>query len=418
MSEIRVLTEKEYPEMIRIAFEAYPGEGLDAGRSMEEEVAREKKFMRDTSFKAYGVFREGKLLGVFRNFDFSLNVRGNMVPAGGLGMVAVDLTHKKEHVAFDIVDFFLKHNDGRGAPMTMLWPFRVDFYHKMGFGLGSTMHRYSVPPSELPLGPTREHIRFLGEDDIPAMCECYNRVAVKQAGMIKHPEARYQNRMEFAKKLKYIGCEIDGKLEGFLIFKFDTPKHQESFMDNELVVTEFFYHTPQALSELLAFLHTQLDQCTKITLQTPEDQFYFLMQNPNMASSHPLAPTYHESHMTGVGIMYRVMDIPRLFDALTVPSFGNDTLAVKITLTDSFFPKNAGSKIVRFENGLGTVIDTGDFDVEIMLDIAEFSSMVMGSAHFGNLVTYGLAKVSDDTFVERVDKLFAYHQKPICYSGF
>jgi predicted acetyltransferase len=418
VSEIRVLTEEEYPEMIRIVLEAYPSEVTDPGRSMEEEVEQEKKFSRDTSYKVYGVFRDGKMVGVFRNFDFSLNVRGNMVPTGGLGMVAVDLTHKKEHVAYDIVDFFLKHNDERGDPMTMLWPFRVDFYHKMGFGLGSTMHRYSVRPADLPLGPSREHIRFLGEDDIPAVCECYNRVVEKQCGMVKHPEARYLNRMEYAKKLKWIGCEIDGKLEGLLFFKFGKPEHQESFMDNELVVAELLYHTPEALSEILAFLHTQLDQCGRITLHTSEDEFYFTMANPTLASNRVLSPTYHESHMTGVGIMYRVMDIPRLFESLTKPCFGDDTLSVKVTLTDSFFPKNAGSKIIRFENGLGTVYDSGDSDVEISLDISEFSSMVMGSAHFKNLVTYGLARISDDALTDRVDNLFAYHQKPICYSGF
>jgi predicted acetyltransferase len=236
--------------------------------------------------------------------------------------------------------------------------------------------------------------------------------------MVKHTEARYQNRMEFGKSLKWLGCEIDGKLEGFLVFRFDKPKHPESFMDNELVVLELFYHSPEVLSEFLTFLHTQLDQCGRITLQTPEDQFYFLMSNPNLASGSRMAPTWHESHMTGVGIMYRVMDIARLFESLTQPCFGNDQLAVKITLTDSFFPKNAGSKIVRFENGKGSVVDAGDFDVEIELDVAEFSSMIMGAVGFRNLVTYRLAKISDDSYIDRVDRLFAYHQKPICVSGF
>jgi predicted acetyltransferase len=248
--------------------------------------------------------------------------------------------------------------------------------------------------------------------------DCYNRAVEKQCGMVKHIEARYLNRMEHAKQLKWIGCEIDGRLEGFMLFRFEKPKQPESFMDNQLVVTELVYHTPRALSELLTFLHTQLDQCGRITLQTPEEEFYFLMKNPNLASGSRMAPTWHESHMTGVGIMYRVMDIARLFESLTDPSFGNDRLSVKVTLTDSFFPKNAGSKIVRFKNGLGKVVGGDDYEVEISLDIAEFSSMLMGSVHFKNLLTYGLAKISDDSFTERVDRIFAYHQKPVCLTGF
>ena len=63
--------------------------------------------MRDKSWTPYGVFRDGKMVGIYRNFDFTMNVRGNLVPAGGLGMVAVDLTHKKEHIAKEIVESFL-----------------------------------------------------------------------------------------------------------------------------------------------------------------------------------------------------------------------------------------------------------------------------------------------------------------------
>jgi len=154
----------------------------------------------------------------------------------------------------------------------------------MGFGLGSKMHRYSVKPASLPRGKTKEHVRYLTTEDIPALNDCYNRFYENRNGMIKHNEGRWQNRFEFAEKLRFVGCEINGRLEGYLIYSFKPPERPTSFMDNDLVVSEFFYHTPDALSELLTFLHTQLDQADRVVLQTPEEEFYFLMSDPTVSS--------------------------------------------------------------------------------------------------------------------------------------
>jgi len=418
MSEIRIIKESEYAEVIRIAVEAYPSMGVTTREGLRNWEQRFKTTMRDTDWTPYGVFRDSKMVGIYRNFDFVMNVRGNLVPAGGLGMVAVDLTHKKEHVAKEIVESFLGHYHGANVPMTTLWPFRIDFYHQMGFGLGGRRYQYRIDPKTLPRGKSKEHVRYLTENDISALTECYNRYFENQNGMLRHNEARWKNRLEFIEKQRFIGCEINGRLEGYLTYTFKTPAHPGSFMDSEMVVNELFYHTPQALSELLAFLHSQFDQVSVLTLETSEDEFYFIPTIPAMSSGTKMAPTYHDSHMCGLGVMYRVMDLGWLFGALEKPSFGDDRLNVKINLSDTFLPQNQGARVVRFEGGLGRVVDDEPAEVAISLDVAEFSSMVMGSAGFRNLHTYGLASISDPKFIDRIDHLFAYKQRPMCVTPF
>ena len=418
MSEIRVIQGHELVKMMRIVREAYPELGITGEDSLRAWTDRFKTMERDKTWTPYGVFRDGHMVGVYRNYDFILNVRGNHLSAGGLGMVAVELTHKKERVAKDIVEAFLAHYYDRGDAVTTLWPFRIDFYHSMGFGLGSRRYQYRIDPASLPRGQGKQHVRYLTEDDIPAINDCYNRVFETQNGMIKHNEARWKNRFEFIEKLRYVGFEIDQRLDGYLIYSFKNAEKPTSFMDSELVVSEFFYHSPQALSELLAFLHSQLDQVSRIVLEISEDEFYFLMSNPTFSTGSRMAPNFHESHMAGLGIMYRVMDLKRLFDALTKPSFGDDRLSVKINLRDTFLPRNNGARVVRFEGGIGKVDDNTLPDVVISLDVAEFSSMLMAAVGFKKLHTYGLAQISDPAFVDRIDRLFAYSQKPLCVTGF
>ncbi|MEW5794929.1 MAG: GNAT family N-acetyltransferase [Candidatus Zixiibacteriota bacterium] len=418
MSEVRVLKDEEFPEMIRICAEAYPSMGMVTPEDKRQWEQKFRSSRRDPTWTPYGLFRGGQLVGVWRNFDFTLNVRGNLISAGGLGMVAVHLAHKKEHVAREIVETFLAHYYERGDAMTTLWPFRIDFYHKMGFGLGGRRYQYRVRPESLPKGRGKEHVRFLGEADIPALNECYNRIVEKQTGMILHNEGRWHNRFEFWEKLRSVGCEIDGRLEGYLIYSFKTPDNPVSFMDAELVVNELIYHTPKALSELLAFLRSQLDQVSLITLEVSEDEFYFLMSNPTIASGDRMAPTYHESHVAGLGIMYRVMDLKRLFDGLRQPSFADDQITIEIDLSDTFLPQNDGPRVVRFENGVGKLIDRSAADVKVSLDVAEFSSLLMGAVGFRNLHTYSLARISDLGFIDRIDRLFAYSQRPSCVTAF
>ncbi len=418
MSEIRIVQESEFEEVIRIAAEAYPSMGVTGREAIRSWEKRLITTMRDKDWTPYGVFRNGKMVGIYRNFDFVLNVRGNLMPAGGLGMVAVDLTHKKEHIAKEIVESFLGHYYRKGEPMTTLWPFRIDFYHQMGFGLGGRRYQYRIRPESLPRGTGKVHIRYLSEKDIPALTECYNRLVDKRNGMIRHSEARWENRFEFLEKLKYIGCEFDGRLDGYLVYNFKTPANPGSFMDSEMIVTELFYHTPQALSELLAFLHSQADQVSCLTLETSDDELYFIMSNPAMASGTKMAPTYHDSHMAGLGVMYRVMDLGRLFAALEKPSFGDDRLTVKINLLDTFLPQNQGARVVHFEGGRGRVVDDEPAEVAISLDVAEFTSMLMAAVGFRKLHTYGLATISDHEYIDRIDRLFAYPQKPVCVTPF
>ena len=418
MSEILPLTEEHYPEAVRIVAEAYPSMGVVTNDDRRKMLERFREGVTDRLAIPYGVFRDNRLLGVFRNWDFVLNVRNHQLPIGGLGMVAVDLTHKKEHVAKDIVEFFIRHYDERGCALVSLWPFRVDFYRDMGFGLGGRMFQYRLKPEYLPAGRGKEHVRYLTAADIPAINECQDRMFERRNGTMQPSETYLRSQMKWAEALRFVGCEIDGRLDGYLIYRFRKPGHPVTFMDYDMEVWQIIYHTPEALSELLSFLRSQLDQVGQIFLQIPEDEFYFLLRNPTYATGSKLIPTGHESHIAGVGIMYRVVDVRRLFGQLKDCDFNGVSLRLKLNLTDSFFPKNAGTTVVQFDSGKPHVVGGDQYDVAIALDIAEFSSLLMGAVRFRSLVTYGLATISDPRHLDKVDRLFAYHERPICYTGF
>jgi predicted acetyltransferase len=85
---------------------------------------------------------------------------------------------------------------------------------------------------------------------------------------------------------------------------------------------------------------------------------------------------------------------------------------------DSFLPENSGSTLLRFEQGRGKRLDGGKCDAEICLDIADFSSLLVGTASFASLHRYHLAEISDEAYVDPVSRLFAVEQKPVCTTSF
>jgi hypothetical protein len=126
-------------------------------------------------------------------------------------------------------------------------------------------------------------------------------------------------------------------------------------------------------------------------------------------------PIYHESNTQGIGLMYRVVDVPGLFGRLADRDFGGQTLSLKLTLRDSFLPANAGSVTVAFTQGHPEVREGGGVvDAELTLEVGDFSSLVVGAVDFLSLARLGLATLSNPSHAEAVNALFRVDAPPIC----
>jgi predicted acetyltransferase len=192
-------------------------------------------------------------------------------------------------------------------------------------------------------------------------------------------------------------------------------------------VKEFIYESQEALSELMTFLHTQADQIRHVLINTQDEYFHHLLLDPRNGTDRLIPDVYHETNAQGLGLMYRVVDVPRILDLLSerdfgTPALGARTCTLRLTIDDSFLPENAGSISLHSRGGYvqrqyGGMPDAA-YDAEIRLDIADFSSLLAGTVDFWSLYRYGLAEISDESYVETVNRLFAVEQKPICTTSF
>jgi predicted acetyltransferase len=416
VTTIRPLTDDEIAPFARIAANAYPAMRLASEEDVRGFAERLHDRMDPPADALYGAFRDGALVGGMRLIEFHMNVRGETLPTGGVGLVAVDLLHKREKVARDLISSFLDWCGERNAPVAALYPFRSDFYKRMGFGYGAKSNQYHLRPDAFPASGDRSALRYLDITDKEAMADCYARVQRRTHGMMEKLPKELGRYLEGG-DARVIGHGLGGALTGYMAFGFDTDPHG-NFIVNNLHVRELVYETREALAALLAFLHSQADQITRVVIETQDEAFHHLFAEPRDDSGRLFPSVYHQTNTQGVGMMYRVVDTRAVWAALSGVNFGDETLRLRLHARDTFRPANDQPVTVAFEDGRPCVIADAHHDVALNLDIAEFSSLLMGAVDLESLYLFGLAEVSDPAWLPRLTRLFATVRKPITTTPF
>ncbi len=315
-----------------------------------------------------------------------------------------------------MIRYFLDYYRQKGAGLVALYPFRPDFYHRMGFGYGVKMNRYSFRPEALPNAGRGATVDFLGQAHREEIAACYERYLERTNGLIAMPSYLLDALLNDTSS-RIVGYREDGRLRGYAVFRFE-PAPGDNWLVNNILLRNLIYNDTAALMALLGFLRKQADQVARILYDTQDETFQYLLSDPRDGSGKLLAGLWHQTNTQGTGIMYRVIDVTALFRALADHDFGGVSARVRFNLTDTFLPENAGSHLVTFSDGRATVGGRGAADVEVAFDIADFSSLVVGAVDFRRLHEYGRAAISDTAYVPVINRIFHIEQRPWCLTHF
>lgn len=407
---IKKMTANDIDSFVDIWMNAYPG-GVSPSFSKEK---RKEDWINtnnkpDTSF--YGCFQDNILVGGVILLDFKMNFSGITIDVGGISEVCVDLLYKKEHVAKDLMVFSHQYFYEKGFCLICLYPFSPAFYRKMGYGIGNKMSQYRFEPRALPKSSKR-NVSYLSPSDSTAVSECFNRYASSTHGMILRSEEKFESILKSGKAL---GFWKNRSLDGYLHFRFKKVEGG-TWLQNDIEILELFYNTPEALRGLLTFLATQQDQIHRIIYNTYDESFQHLLKEPR--SSQKIFHIFQESNIQGVGMMYRVINTPKLFSVLKDHNFGHQTVNLQITISDSFLPENNGTLVIHYKEGKGTITEEDEYDVKININVDHFSSLTMGAISFKKLYEYGLVKISNPDYLDTLNKLFVTETPPMTLESF
>ncbi|WEG12952.1 GNAT family N-acetyltransferase [Pullulanibacillus sp. KACC 23026] len=416
---IKKIPLEDIPRLVELLNGAYPGIASYDEKSISVTVDQFQSMQEsDPSLNFYGYYNDQELIGAMRLHHFVMNLYGKRHPVGGVGFVGVDLLHKKEKVAKELLTSFINHFNQKQCPLTLLYPFRPDFYKKMGFGYGTKMSRYRIKPTAFHDYKNKSRLSFLKQVDQPLVKACYTRFFSEHHGMIEKSESEYKQLL--SRPGHYvIGYEENGELLGYFSFSFKKA-HETNTMINDLQVEELIYNHPDALKAFSTFFHSQADQVNRVVIHTQDEDFHFFLNDPRNDTDEVIPHVYHEAHTSGVGLMYRVTNIPLLLNQLSYRRFGHVTCRLKLTIQDRFYPENETNTYVQVIDGFikKAALGEGPFDVALSLNVSDFSSLIMGSVPFHHLFRYGLINVSDSSYLPILNEMFFVQDKPICRTGF
>ncbi len=417
MDEIRKLDWDELPRFVEIASGAYPLMIPHQGETLDGFAAELRARMEaDPRMSLHGMFRDSEMLGGMIYYDFRMNLFGTPVTVGGLGLVSVDITSRRQHAAREMVLAFLRHYDEYGAPLAALYPFRPDFYRRMGFGFGTPVYEHVLPPASLPASEMRKFVRLASAAESPQIAACYWGAFTSTHGLFEKSEADFRRPIEKGRSRVAV-FEGPGGIQGYMAFSIEKAPG-ENPMAQDVSVTELVWNSREALEGLLGFLCSLSDQVRFVRLRIQDEEFVNLLLDPRDCSHRVFPPVAHQTAAQGIGIMYRILDLKWFFELAAGHSFGRESFTLTIDLKDDFLPGKTGSTVVRFEEGMAKVQARARPGLRLTIGIDCLTSMLLGCARMRTLYDYGLAEVSDKSAVPLLDEAFRVPRRPICWTAF
>lgn len=209
-----------------------------------------------------------------------MNFFGAMQPACGVMALEVHPLHKKKGAALYMIRYAERYARENGALLTMLLPFNIGFYRRMGYGFGGKLYEYHLPTGarrgwteEVPGAPAP-----LQPEEFDQAMACQRRFAARNHGMVE----KFDEELRGARgdiQVRRMGYYDGGRLLGYAAYRFESASAC-NYTQNRLSVEELVYENGTVLRALLGGLRMQEDLAQTVILRTGEEDFHHLLDDP------------------------------------------------------------------------------------------------------------------------------------------
>jgi predicted acetyltransferase len=321
----------------------------------------------------------GRLVAACQIHPLRQWIGGALIPTAGVGTVAIAPTHRKRRLGAELVTHALQVARARGDPASALYPFRVSFYQRLGYGNAGEALQYLVPPDALPDSDERTRVEIVGteaaRDEALAV---YRRWARSGTGQMDRDE-RVLRELSTATDRALFGYRgADGSLHGYALVHYRADLAPEA---RYLEVDELVWTTPAARRGLLGWLSSLGDQWQLILLRgLRSDRLGESIREPRLPwGASPPWGLWRGAATLMMGPMFRLLDVAGAWEKRGAA--GDARLAIGMELEDRQIPENAGSWTLRIDGGDARMergIAQG-VDATLALDISALSRLFIGS---------------------------------------
>lgn len=410
---IKNIKQDNYQDTYRILGNSYPDMKISQDKAFEW---FDKINDDGGSRNFWGGFYKDKQVSVFVTNNFTMNFRGHMIPAGGIGMVAVDLLYKKERVCKQMIEFYQNYYEDKNTNMLVLYPFRPDFYNKMGFGMGSSLHSYSIEPKYFPKFEKSKKLEYGNIDDLTEITNFFNQQVTREHGAMLREEREFEAWLK-SPQIRCLLYKDEGVIQGYMFFGFvERPAQDKGSFD--LKIKEMQFESVDVWRQFSTFLNSQMDQVKRIQYMTYDPDFYHYFANSVNESKEYYHLIHQNFSFEKTGLMYKIANPVDFMENLNPKTFETQNLKVRFIIENELSQKNK-KFILTYNFAIGKIVNNdSNVDLTLTMNLARFSSILMGSLSFSSAAKHGLVEIDNKNYIDCVDKLFRTKNMPTGYNEF
>jgi predicted acetyltransferase len=334
----------------------------------------------------------GRLVAACQVHPLRQWVAGERIPMAGVGTVAISPTHRKRRLGAELVTAALREARQRGDLASALYPFRVSFYQKLGYGSAGEALQYLVPPETLPDSPERMRMETLGgEAERAEALQLYAGWASAENGQLDRPERVWAGLCTEADRALFGYRGASGELEGYALVRYRTDLPLE---ERYLEVEELIWTSPAARHGLYGWLSSLGDQWQQILMRSlPSHRLGDWLREPRLPrGAAPGWGLWAGAASLMMGPMFRLLDVEKAWSRRRVRTA--HPLSVAFEVHDGQIAENDGAWLLQMEDeGVRAERNaSGAADIALKLDISTLSRLYIGSLSATAAVNAGLAE--------------------------
>ena len=386
--KIRKLAEKDreaYRKLMRYAFET-------AKNNYEDLKWPSDKIPIDWH---YGAFDEEQLVAGTGIIPFEIRMRSQDFKMYGVGGVASKPEYRNRGIIREIMIEMFKDMHENNIPLSVLYPFKLFFYERLGYKLVDDHFAYEFKISDIIFKKTDYHMKEVERinDDIRSV---YDKAISNFDYIAKRPEIQYYRGL-YKNNYKFI-CYNGNQPVGYVIIIF-TKKNEEAWLkhpEKTIVIQESFWLDQTAKQTIFNFLRSHRDHGQRKYIGgffSANEIIIDLLKTPRIKSR-------------------RVMDnsLLRIIDAKTVLGnlkYSPDTFSITFHIHDEFCPWNNGFFTLTSEEKEINVEfhNSSEKKADIEIDISYLAQILAGFRTIKDLLDFGFIAVNHEKF-ELLQDLF------------
>ena len=390
--KIRRTTSDEIDDVMKLAMYSY-GQGTEPRPGFKEAM--------DLTYDEFFTLEEnGKVIANSRLIPFKQNTRQVWKKMGGIAEItSAPETRRQGHIR-ELMKYMFKemHNDGYAT--SVLYPFKDEFYERLGYVSCNPVHWITVNLDrlrrwELPAGYRVERMEF--SQGLTHLKTIHKESVESTHGGVRRSEKRWKEMNINLSKKKTIAIAFDRKDEPRGALVYDIKGYGTFGKEDEwgtMRIREKYWLSYEARSALFHFLHMHDDQIIKIkTLVHPNEMdhhYWFTNVNP---------PTIEARLWV---YMARLVNVKKSVEELPAASNGELTIKVK----DTQCPWNNQSYRLIGEGGSLKAEALGNAASSIKMSIGGLSALVFGVMWPVDLKPLGLSTSLDSKSMKLLTSWF------------